>query len=402
MGNSESNEVPDPSVRGRLGVEEYRGLQHAIRHHLLPPAVAKKRLTPETRIPKDRFCHFFSLSYAPDFAGNFFEYVASHDGRSDASLSAVSCKALVAAVGILCKAPVKMRSTAMFKLFSHGSDKMDRAKASQFLSCLLTTYLLLGSHDFRSGGGATAPVPDCDQPKQEEKGSVEVLPTPGESDFCGDPELPEADGASASNEGEREKTEREKEREELTLLGKAGDMDEYTVAQQFRDQQEAAKARAAASTIRVDAMESADVSSTFASEVTHFVEGFNKDWTAEPQLSLATFQEWVSTSSISLPNVMRSVLYQMCLIPAEAEVAYPRHLILRPKVFAQSHLLRPADILALSLVSAGMQDDWSLAYSSARDGLSFNRLTNGIMGYDGPTLFVIRNEAGEIFGAFAR
>ena len=94
-----------------------------------------------------RFCqhlqHFFSLSYAPDFAGNFFEYVASHDGRSDASLSAVSCKALVAAVGILCKAPVKMRSTAMFKLFSHGSDKMDRV-GSRILRCASTVGLILG------------------------------------------------------------------------------------------------------------------------------------------------------------------------------------------------------------------------------------------------------------------
>jgi hypothetical protein len=47
------------------------------------------------------------------------------------------------------------------------------------------------------------------------------------------------------------------------------------------------------------------------------------------------------------------------------------------------------------------QADWELVYCTARDGMSFNRLVHGIMGYNGPTLFVIKTEAGEVFGAFA-
>jgi len=48
-----------------------------------------------------------------------------------------------------------------------------------------------------------------------------------------------------------------------------------------------------------------------------------------------------------------------------------------------------------------LQRDWELVYSSPRDGLSFNRLIHGIMGYAGPTLFILRNEQGELFGAYA-
>ncbi len=40
-------------------------------------------------------------------------------------------------------------------------------------------------------------------------------------------------------------------------------------------------------------------------------------------------------------------------------------------------------------------------YSSDADGLSFNRMTYGIGGYDGPLLFVLQNDAGQVFGAFA-
>lgn len=55
----------------------------------------------------------------------------------------------------------------------------------------------------------------------------------------------------------------------------------------------------------------------------------------------------------------------------------------------------------MCLVWITLQHDWELTYSSARDGLSFNRLVHGIMGYSGPTLFVIRNSAGDVFGAYA-
>lgn len=39
-------------------------------------------------------------------------------------------------------------------------------------------------------------------------------------------------------------------------------------------------------------------------------------------------------------------------------------------------------------------------YTSASDGLSFNRLQNALLGYGGPTLIIIQSTSGSTFGAF--
>ena len=43
---------------------------------------------------------------------------------------------------------------------------------------------------------------------------------------------------------------------------------------------------------------------------------------------------------------------------------------------------------------------WHRLYTSASDGLSFNRLQNALLGYDGPTLIIVQATNGGIFGAF--
>ena len=45
---------------------------------------------------------------------------------------------------------------------------------------------------------------------------------------------------------------------------------------------------------------------------------------------------------------------------------------------------------------------WHRIYTSDSDGLSFNRLLNSLLGYDGPTLIIIKEtERKGIFGAYA-
>ena len=55
-------------------------------------------------------------------------------------------------------------------------------------------------------------------------------------------------------------------------------------------------------------------------------------------------------------------------------------------------------VCVCSVVDASMQ--WHRLYTSASDGLSFNRLQNALLGYGGPTLMVVQATNGGMFGAF--
>merc|ERR1712196_392018 len=125
---------------------------------------------------------------------------------------------------------------------------------------MMSTYLLLGTHDFRVGGGATVQVPELPPP------TTGTDPHPAEVKEG----AASATGTDQGGAGKEDRTEREKERENFTLLGH-GEDDEYTVAQQFRDQQEAAKAAAKAVHVEVDHLSLADLMTTHASKIHHLV-----------------------------------------------------------------------------------------------------------------------------------
>ena len=109
------------------------------------------------------------------------------------------------------------------------------------ISTLLSTYVLLGTYDFRSAAGQSAPVPT---PSAKAKADTEQVPNEEETTATATTTATEDDSTTP------DKTEKEKEKEEFTLLGK-GEDDEYTVAQQYRDQQAAAEAAAKAVHIQV-------------------------------------------------------------------------------------------------------------------------------------------------------
>lgn len=50
------------------------------------------------------------------------------------------------------------------------------------------------------------------------------------------------------------------------------------------------------------------------------MDGVNADWTESPNLTLDKFHSWVSKSSASLIDVLRSFVYQACLVAPDAEV----------------------------------------------------------------------------------
>lgn len=60
-------------------------------------------------------------------------------------------------------------------------------------------------------------------------------------------------------------------------------------------------------------------------------------------------------------------------------------------------------LMTLSLHCSKLQGKWKKLYSTSTDGLSFNRVVHHILGYDGPTLILVKCIGGEgnILGAFA-
>ncbi|KAG6590770.1 uncharacterized protein IUM83_15401 [Phytophthora cinnamomi] len=71
-----------------------------------------------------------------------------------------------------------------------------------------------------------------------------------------------------------------------------------------------------------------------------------------------------------------------------------------PRLSHSSGILSRSHFVALSTVTTSVQTSLSRLYTSAQDGLSFNRLSYHILGYSGPTLTVIRDTNGAVFGMF--
>ena len=63
-------------------------------------------------------------------------------------------------------------------------------------------------------------------------------------------------------------------------------------------------------------------------------------------------------------------------------------------------ILKKMDMFALGLASETLQCEWQCLYD-VDHGRSFERLCFDVMGYTGPTLFVIRDKEGNVFGALA-
>lgn len=60
------------------------------------------------------------------------------------------------------------------------------------------------------------------------------------------------------------------------------------------------------------------------------------------------------------------------------------------EVMGDSDVVTPFDLALFGLHSDEMQGAWKRLYSSATDGLSFNRFEHHIVGYDGPTCILIK------------
>jgi hypothetical protein len=67
----------------------------------------------------------------------------------------------------------------------------------------------------------------------------------------------------------------------------------------------------------------------------------------------------------------------------------------------ESAILRQCHCFLLSILQMQLQGTWTRLYTSEADGLSFNRVCHHTLGYDGPTIVVMRDTRGAVFGMFA-
>lgn len=74
-----------------------------------------------------------------------------------------------------------------------------------------------------------------------------------------------------------------------------------------------------------------------------------------------------------------------------------------PALDTPSEILGGSDLLPLALHSEALQGAWKRLYSTSVDGLSFNRIVYHSVGYDGPTLVLIKcaDAAGTVLGALS-
>lgn len=74
--------------------------------------------------------------------------------------------------------------------------------------------------------------------------------------------------------------------------------------------------------------------------------------------------------------------------------------VFRWPVLTTKSVLRREDVFALSLCEETLQRRWCLLYDVSH-GRSFERLRFDVIGYNGPTLWIIRDTDGNVFGAYA-
>jgi len=107
-------------------------------------------------------------------------------------------------------------------------------------------------------------------------------------------------------------------------------------------------------------------------------------------------------------------LFQFVLFPHQPNVGHTRTLFDAPCIIDPGHKNTAKDgvtstffhsstsarLFGLACMSPALTGRYHRLFTSAADGLSFNRLQNAVLGYGGPTLLLVRSTSGGIFGAF--
>jgi TLD len=143
-----------------------------------------------------------------------------------------------------------------------------------------------------------------------------------------------------------------------------------------------------------------------STSVTESSEGVDDDW-----IELDDVIEWIDVVAPMFPFIIPT-FFQFILFPNKDTLPKSRTFFTAPIMDWKTEQAANISILssktnvlsvrnfALACFTPALNGSYFPLYSSNDDGLSFNRLQNAILGYSGPTLFVIQSESGGIFGAY--
>ncbi|CEG43107.1 Uncharacterized conserved protein, contains TLDc domain [Plasmopara halstedii] len=112
------------------------------------------------------------------------------------------------------------------------------------------------------------------------------------------------------------------------------------------------------------------------------------------RVSFIEFVQWTELQLPLLYTVFTTWIAQKCF-ESLTKPSYEA-----PRLSPKSEILSRSHFVALSMVTTSLQRTLNRLYTSTQDGLSFNRLSYHILGYSGPTLTVIRDVQGAVFGMF--
>lgn len=135
-----------------------------------------------------------------------------------------------------------------------------------------------------------------------------------------------------------------------------------------------------------------DIIESVAFEMGCFVEALNQGTTLTPSAVLRFCDTYLSFHEGLLKTYF---MRRLAIPPSQSFVAFAA-----PELGGKSDIVSGAQMLFLGLHARLAQGEWMRLYSTAEDGYDFENLRNNIVGYQGPTVFIIKTSGKEVFGAF--
>jgi len=127
-------------------------------------------------------------------------------------------------------------------------------------------------------------------------------------------------------------------------------------------------------------------------------------------LNCNDFMGWAEKYVPLFHTPLGAYLEKVLLTPLSTTDPVPTVVQTRQPVFVPPRLCHSSPILGQNLMphvallatrTAKMHGPWVKLYNSQEDGISFNRVCHKILGYGGPTILLIRDTGGAVFGGLA-
>lgn len=119
------------------------------------------------------------------------------------------------------------------------------------------------------------------------------------------------------------------------------------------------------------------------------------DGAEKVNLNFGMFNRWCSAQSPSLQEGLHKLFNEKILCAEKHGKAAGN---ISQSALTQSEIVRPCDAFALACGDSRASSRWDLLFSSNKQGMSFDMLAKALLGYPGPTLVVIQDAEGSVFG----